>query len=130
MTIQNSTTTKTTVSFAAGAIPYPFPDSYSSNSILSRFMHDVCKGFSHSSQIIDFSDAMQYLLQRRHRDLGPMFISISPAKLMRRSKFVPFEGLKNCGILLNFYIYQVSLYMPSSEQYHLKNHLNQYYNSC
>ena len=35
-------------------------------------------------------------LQRRHWDLGHGFISISLAKMMRISKFVPFDGLKLC----------------------------------
>ena len=71
----------------------PFPDSNSSNSFSSRLMHDVWKRFSHSSHLTDFSDALHYK-QRRHWDLGPGFISISPAKMMRMSKFVPFDGLK------------------------------------
>ena len=72
----------------------PFPDSYPSNSFSSRFVHDVWKRFSRSSHLTNFSDALQYFLQRRHRYLGPVFISISPAKMMRMSKLVPFEGLK------------------------------------
>ena len=52
------------------------------------------KRFSQSSHLTAFSTALQYFLHVRHWNLGPGFISISPAKIIRINKFVPFEGLK------------------------------------
>ena len=54
---------------------------------------------SHCFAVDPVSDygALQYFLQRRHWILGPGFISISPARMIRINKFVPFEGLKLCS---------------------------------
>ena len=46
-----------------------------------------------SSHLTTLSAALQYFLQRRHWNLGPGFISISPAKMIKIIKLVPFEGI-------------------------------------
>ena len=70
------------------------PDSIFCNSTGPRFTQDAWKRFSQSSHLSAFSAALQYFLHVRHWNLGPGFISISPAKIIRINKFVPFEGLK------------------------------------
>ena len=49
---------------------------------------------THSSHSRSLSDALQYFLHKPHWNLRPAFISISPARMVRINKFVPFEGLK------------------------------------
>ena len=71
------------------------PDSILKKSSLSpRFEHEAWKRFSHSSHSRSLSDALQYFLHKPHWNLGPGFVSISPARMIRINKFVPFEGLK------------------------------------
>ena len=70
------------------------PDSIFCNSTGQRFTQDAWKRFSQSSSLTAFLAALQYFLHVRHRKLGPGFISISPAKIIRINKFVPLEGLK------------------------------------
>ena len=69
-------------------------------SLSPSLAHDAWKRFSQSSH----STALQYFLQRRHWNLGPGFISISPARMRRVIRLVPFEGLKlrNLSELLQF----------------------------
>ena len=53
-----------------------------------RFTQDASwKCFSQSSHLTAFSAALQYFLHVRHWNLGPGFISISPAKIIRINKF-------------------------------------------
>ena len=82
----------------------PFPDSNSNSSLSPSLTHDAWKRFSQSSHSMTLSDALHYFLQRRHWNLGPGFISISPARMRRVIKLVPFEGLKlrNPSELLQF----------------------------
>ena len=40
------------------------------------------------------SDTLQYFLQRLHRDLGPGFVSMSTARIIRIARLVPFDELK------------------------------------
>ena len=72
----------------------PSPDSVLKSSLSPRFEHEAWKRFSHSSHSRSQSDALQYFLHKPHWNLGPRFISISPARMVRTNKFVPFEGLK------------------------------------
>ena len=72
----------------------PSPDSILKSSLSPRFEHEAWKRFSHSSHSRSLSDALQYFLHKSHWNLGPGFISISPARMIRINKFVPFEGLK------------------------------------
>ena len=74
------------------------------------------KRFSHSSHSRSLSDALQYFLHKLHWNLGPEFISISPARMIRINKFVSFEGLKlrsPSGLL--WFPSFLMLYLPSSE---------------
>ena len=48
------------------------------------------------SHVTNLSVALQYFLHSRHMNLGPGFISMSPARMMRVSRMVPLEGLKFC----------------------------------
>ena len=41
-----------------------------------------------------FAGSFTVFLHSRHRNLGPGFISMSPARMMRVSRLVPLEGLK------------------------------------
>ena len=70
------------------------PDSILKSSSSPRFEHEAWKRFSHSSHSLSLSDALQYFLHKPHWNLGPGFISISPARMIRINKFVPFDGLK------------------------------------
>ena len=72
----------------------PSPDSILKSSLSLRFEHEAWKRFSHSSHSRSLSDTLQYFLYKPHCNLGPGFISISPARMIRINKFVPFEGLK------------------------------------
>ena len=67
-----------------------------------------------------------FFLQRRHWNLGPGFISISPARMRRAIKLVPFEGLKLI-IPQNFCGFQGSYYMPNTEILRWWNFCNQSY---
>ena len=82
----------------------PFPDSNFNSSSSPSLAHDAWKRFSQSSHSMTLSDALQYFLQRRHWNLGPGFISISPASVRRVIKLVPVEALKlrNPSELLRF----------------------------
>ena len=81
-----------------------FPDSSFNSSLSPSLEHDTWKRFSQSSHSTTLSDALQYFVQRRHWNLGPGFISISPARMRRVIKLVPFEDLKlrNPSELLRF----------------------------
>ena len=70
------------------------PDSILKSSSSPRFEHEAWKRLSHSSHSMSLSDALQYFLHKPHWNLGPGFISISPARMIRINKFVPFDGLK------------------------------------
>ena len=72
----------------------PSPDSILKSSLSPRFEPAAWKRFSHSSHSRSLSDALQYFLHKPHWNLEPGFISISPARMIRINKFVPFEGLK------------------------------------
>ena len=72
----------------------PSPDSILKSSSSPNFEHDAWKRFSHSSHSRSLSYALQYFLHKPHWNLRPGFISISPAKMIRINKFIPFEGLK------------------------------------
>ena len=63
------------------------PDSIFCNSTGPRFTQDAWKLFSQSSHLTAFSAALQYYLHVRHWNLGPGFISISPAKIIRINKW-------------------------------------------
>ena len=71
----------------------PSPDSILKSSLSLRFEHEAWKRFSHSSHSRSLSDALQYFLHEPHWNLRPGFILISPARMIRINKFVPFEGL-------------------------------------
>ena len=60
----------------------------------SALQHEAWERFSHSSHSRSLSDALQYFLHKPHWNLGPGFILISPARMIRINKFVPFDGLK------------------------------------
>ena len=64
------------------------------NSFSLRFAHDTWKHLLHSWHLTTLSVALQYFLHWRLWDLGPGFISISPARMISTSRFVPLEGLK------------------------------------
>ena len=72
----------------------PSSDSILMSSLSPRFEHEAWKRLSHSSYSRSLSNALQYFLHKPHWNLGPGFISISPARMIRINKFVPFEGLK------------------------------------
>ena len=72
----------------------PSRDSVLTSSLSPRFKPEAWKRFSHSSHSMSLSDALQYFMHKPHWNLGPGFISISPARMIRINKFVPFEGLK------------------------------------
>ena len=72
----------------------PSPDSILKSSSSPRFEHEAWKRFSHSSHSRSLSDALQQFLHKPHWNLGPGFISISPARMIRINKFVHFHGLK------------------------------------
>ena len=67
----------------------PSPDSILKSSLSSRFELDAWKHFSHSSHSRRLSDAWQYLLHTPHWNLGPGFISISQARMIRINKLFP-----------------------------------------
>ena len=69
------------------------PDSILKSSSSPRFEHEAWKRFLHSSHSVSLSDALQYFLHKPHWNLGPGFISISAARMIRINKFVPFDGL-------------------------------------
>ena len=52
------------------------------------------KAFSQSVHSITLSDTLQYFLQRLHRYPGPGFVSMSPARIIRIPRLVPFDELK------------------------------------
>ena len=105
----------------------PSPDSILKSSLSLRFEHEAWKRFSHSSHSRSLSDALQYFLHKPHWNLGPGFISISPARIIRINKFVPFEGLKlhSPSELLQFPSFQI--YLPSTEILCCGNVCNQSY---
>ena len=70
------------------------PDSILKSSSSPRFEHEAWERFSHSSHSKSLSDALQDFLHKPHWNLGPVFISISPARMIKINKFVPFDGLK------------------------------------
>ena len=76
----------------------PSPDSILKSSLSPRFEHKAWKRFSHSSHSRSRSNALQYFLHKPHWNLGPGFISISPARMIRINKFVPFESLRTSAI--------------------------------
>ena len=82
----------------------PFSDSNFNSSLSPSLAHDAWKRFSQSLHSTALTDALQYFLQRQHWNLGPGFISISPARMKRVIRLVPFEGLKlhNPSELLRF----------------------------
>ena len=70
------------------------PDLILKSSSSPRFEHEAWKCFSHSSHSMSLSDAFQYFLHKPQWNLGPGFISIFPARMIRINMFFPFDGLK------------------------------------
>ena len=70
------------------------PVSIFNKSSSPKFEHFAWKRFSQSVHSITLSDTLQYFLQRLHRDLGPGFVWMSPARIIRIARLVPFDELK------------------------------------
>ena len=74
------------------------PVSIFNKSSAPKFEHFAWKRFSQSVHSITLSDNLQYFLQRLHRDLGPGFVSMSPARIIRIARLVSFDELKRCNL--------------------------------
>ena len=61
----------------------PSPNIILKSSLSQRFEHEAWERFSHSWSL---SDALQYFLHKPHWNLGPGFISIYPARMIRINK--------------------------------------------